>query len=405
MKKYDGLSKRASELPASPIRKLVPYADETRKRGIKVYPLNIGQPDLKTPKVYFDRIKEFSGVDDYTNSAGLIELREKFSQYYKKWSIPFETNEIIITEGGSEAVSFAIAVVADPGDDILVIEPFYANYATFAGFLGVNVIPVTSRAENGYRMPAIEEFEKTITPKTRAILFPNPGNPNGVVYSKEELQSVMDFAVRNDIYVISDEVYREITFDGLKAHSMMEFGNNEKVIVADSLSKRFNICGARIGAIASKNKRIMDAVMKMAMARLAANHISQYGAIGLFDLGDSYFKEMTAEYQKRRDVVYDEMKKIPGITVNKPEGAFYLAAKLPVDDSEEFVKWMLQNFSYQNKTTMVAPLGGFYITPGMGKSEIRIAYVVNSEELKDACSILAKGLEAYSNQKTAFSKR
>jgi aspartate aminotransferase len=404
MERYDGLSRRASELPASPIRKLVPYSDETEKRGVKVYHLNIGQPDLRTPKIYFDRIKTFSGIDDYTNSAGLIELREKFSQYYKKWSIPFETKEIIVTEGGSEAVSFAIAAVADPGDDIIVIEPFYANYASFAKFLGVNVVPVTSRAENGYRMPAIKEFEKVLTPKTRAILFPNPGNPNGVVYTKDELRSIMDFAVRNDLYVISDEVYREITFDGLKAYSMMDFGNYERVIIADSLSKRFNICGARIGAIASKNKQIMDAVMKMAMARLAANHLSQYGAIGLFDLPDSYFEDMSREYEKRRDVVYEALKDIPGIVVNKPQGAFYLAAKLPVEDAEEFVKWMLQNFTYQNKTTMVAPLGGFYITPNMGKDEIRIAYVLNSEDLREACSILAKGLESYTQRKI-FAKR
>ncbi|BBJ27420.1 pyridoxal phosphate-dependent aminotransferase [Athalassotoga saccharophila] len=404
MERYDGLSKRAKELPASPIRKLVPYADEAKKRGIKVYHLNIGQPDLKTPQVYFDRIRSFSGIDDYTNSAGLMELREKFSEYYKKWSIPFEASEIIITEGGSEAVSFAIAAVADPGDDVMVIEPFYANYSAFAKFLGVNVVPVTSKAEDGYRMPSVEKFERSLTPKTRAILFPNPGNPNGVVYTKDELEMIMDFAVRNDLYIISDEVYREITFDGLKAHSMMDFGNHERVIIADSLSKRFNICGARIGAIASKNKRIMESVMKMAMARLAANHISQYGAIGLFDLDKNYFKEMVSEYQKRRDVVYNELKNIPGIIMNKPEGAFYLAAKLPVDDSEEFVKWMLQNFSYEGKTTMVAPLGGFYVTPNMGKNEIRIAYVLNSEDLKDACRILARGIEEYSKEKV-FSKR
>ncbi|MGC8819369.1 MAG: pyridoxal phosphate-dependent aminotransferase [Athalassotoga sp.] len=404
MERYDGLSKRAKDLPASPIRKLVPYADEAKKRGIKVYHLNIGQPDLKTPQIYFERIRKFSGIDDYTNSAGLMELREKFSEYYKKWSIPFEASEIIITEGGSEAVSFAIAAVADPGDDIMVIEPFYANYSAFAKFLGVNVVPVTSKAEDGYRMPPVEEFERSLTSRTRAILFPNPGNPNGVVYTKDELGMIMDFAVRNDLYIISDEVYREITFDGLKAYSMMDFGNHERVIIADSLSKRFNICGARIGAIASKNKRIMDSVMKMAMARLAANHISQYGAIGLFDLGEDYFKEMVSEYQKRRDVVFNELKNIPGIIMNKPEGAFYLAAKLPVDDSEEFVKWMLQNFSYDGKTTMVAPLGGFYVTPNMGKNEIRIAYVLNSEDLKDACRILAKGIEEYSKEKI-FSKR
>ncbi len=405
MERDEKISKRAEEIPASPIRKLVPISDEAKKRGVKVYHLNIGQPDLKTPQVYFDRIKNFSGIDDYTNSAGLIELREKFSIYYKKWSMPFEVNDVIVTEGGSEAVSFAIAAIADPADDIMVIEPFYANYVAFAKFLGVNVVPVTSMADDGYRMPSVRAFEKALTSKTRAILFPNPGNPNGVVYTEEELQMIMDFALRNDLYIISDEVYREITFDGLKAHSMMDFGHHERIIIVDSLSKRFNICGARIGAIASKNKKVMDAVMRMAMARLAANHISQYGAIGLFDLENSYFEEMTREYQKRRDIVYNELKSIDDIVLNKPEGAFYLAAKIPVDDSEEFVKWMLQKFSYQNKTTMVAPLGGFYVTPGLGKSEIRIAYVLNSEELKDACSILAKGLAIYNSEKKISVKR
>ena len=392
------ISERSKNIPASPIRKLVPYADKAEKEGIHVYHLNIGQPDLKTPEVYFDTIKNYKGVDSYTNSAGLLELREKFSSYYKKWNIPFEAEDIIVTEGGSEAVTFAMAAVADPGEEVIVIEPFYANYSAFAAMLNVKVVPVTSKAENGYKMPPLEDFEKALTSKTRAILFPNPGNPTGAVYSYEELEMVAEFAKRHGLYIISDEVYREITFDGLKAHSMMEF-DSEKVIIVDSLSKRFNICGARIGAFATKNKEIFQSVMKMAMMRLCPNHLSQVGAISLFDLDESYFEKVKAEYQKRRDIVYEEMNKIEGVIGPKPEGAFYYAAKIPVDDAEKFVKWMLEDFSLDGKTTMVSPLGGFYVTPSLGKNEIRIAYVLKEEELRDACRILGEGIKAYNSLK------
>ncbi len=386
-------------MPASPIRKLVPYADEAERRGIHVYHLNIGQPDLQTPKIYFDRIQNFEGVDAYTNSAGLLELREKFSHYYKKWSIPFETDEIMITTGGSEAVIFAIAAVADPSDEIIVIEPFYANYRAFASLLNVKVMPVTAHAENGYKMPPISEFEKVLTSRTRAVLFPNPGNPTGSVYTPSELRGIAEFAERHSIYIISDEVYREITFDGLKAHSMMEFADPNNIIIVDSLSKRFNVCGARVGALATKNKDVFKSAMKMAMMRLCPNRLAQYGAIGLFDLSNSYYDEMTKEYQKRRDIVHEEMEKIPSVVANKPEGAFYYAAKIPVDDAEDFVKWMLTDFSMNGKTTMVSPLSGFYVTDGSGKNEIRIAYVLKEEELRDACRILREGIRAYNSLK------
>jgi aspartate aminotransferase len=392
------ISQRSEKLPASPIRKLVPYADEAEKSGTHVYHLNIGQPDLQTPGAYFESIRKYEGVDAYTNSAGLLELREKFSAYYKKWNIPFETEDIIVTEGGSEAVTFAMAAVADPGEEIIVIEPFYANYRAFASFLDVKVVPVTSKAENGYRMPPLSEFERVLTSKTRAILFPNPGNPTGAVYTREELESIAEFAKRHDLYIISDEVYREITFDGLKAHSMMEF-DNDNVIIVDSLSKRFNICGARIGAFATKNREIFQAVMKMAMMRLCPNRLSQIGAISLFNLDDSYFEEVKNEYQRRRNIVYEEMKKIDGVVGPKPEGAFYYAAKIPVDDAEKFVKWMLEEFSFEGKTTMVSPLNGFYVTPSLGKDEIRIAYVLKEKELKEACEILREGIKAYNSLK------
>lgn len=393
------ISRRAQAVPASPIRKLIPYSDEAESKGIHVYHLNIGQPDLETPKIYFDRIRSFKGTDAYTNSAGLMELREKFAKYYKKWQIPFEKDEVIVTEGGSEAAIFAIAAVADPGDEIIVIEPFYANYKAFAAMLNVKLIPVTSRTENGYEMPPISDFEKVLTSKTKAILFPNPGNPTGVVYTPEKLNEIVNFAVKHDLYVISDEVYREITFDGLKAHSTMEFGNYNNLIVIDSLSKRFNVCGARIGALATKNKAIFNNVLKMAMMRLSPNRLSQYGAVGLFELDDSYYKAMVDEYQKRRDIVYDELSKVPGIVLSKPQGAFYFAAKIPVNDAEEFVKWMLTSFSVSGKTTMVAPLSGFYVTPDLGKDEIRIAYVLKEKELRQACQILKMGISAYKSER------
>ncbi len=393
------ISKRSQMLPASPIRKLIPYSDEAENKGIHVYHLNIGQPDLETPEIYFNRIRSFSGVDAYTNSAGLMELREKFAEYYKKWGIPFERDEIIVTEGGSESALFAIATVADPGDEIIVIEPFYANYKAFAAILNVKLVPVTSHAENGYDMPPISDFERVLTSKTKAILFPNPGNPTGTVYSPERLSEIVNFAARHELYVISDEVYREITFDGLKAHSIMEFGHYDNLIVIDSLSKRFNACGARIGAFATKNETIFKNVLKMAMMRLSPNRLSQYGAIGFFELNDSYYKTMVKEYQKRRDIVYEELSRIPEIVISKPQGAFYFAAKIPVDNAEEFVKWMLTDFSVNAKTTMVAPLSGFYVTPNSGKDEIRIAYVLKEKELREACQILGLGIRAYKSER------
>ncbi len=393
------ISKRAASIPPSPIRKLIPYAELAEKRGVKVYRLNIGQPDLKTPNEYFEALRNYEGVDAYTNSLGLLELREAFSAYYKKWGIPFKPQEIAITEGGSEAVTFAIAAVADPGDEIIVIEPFYANYRAFAAMLNVKVVAVTSKPDNGYRMPDVSEFEKVLSPRTRAILFPNPGNPTGAVYTEDELGKLADFAKRHNLYIISDEVYREITFDGLRTHSMMEFGIPQNVIIADSLSKRFNICGARIGALATKNEEIFRAVTNMAMMRLSPNRLSQVGAISLFNLGDDYFSRIREEYQRRRNVVIEEMKKLREVVGPTPEGAFYYAAKLPVDDAEKFVKWMLEEFSLDGKTTMVSPLSGFYVTSDLGKSEIRIAYVLKEEELKEACRILAKGIETYSSLK------
>ncbi|MDK2886134.1 MAG: aspartate aminotransferase [Thermosipho sp. (in: thermotogales)] len=391
------VSKRALNMPASPIRRLVPYADEAKRKGIHVYHLNIGQPDLETPKEWYEYIEKFkTKVVAYTHSQGILPLREKFSEYYKKWNINVSPDEIMVTNGGSEAIMFALGVVCDPGDEVIVVEPFYANYAGFAAYLNIKLVPVSTTPENGYRMPEKEAFEKVISSKTKAILFSNPSNPTGVVYSKDELQTIVEVAKENNLVIISDEVYREFAFDNKKSISAFEFEEiHNNLIIVDSISKRYSACGARIGTFITKNKDFYNAAMKFAQARLSPAEITQYGAIGLLNSSEEYMKNAIAEYEKRRDVAYEEIKKIPGVVAHKPEGAFYLSAKLPVDNAEEFIKWMLLNFNVDGKTTMVAPLSGFYATPNAGLSEIRIAYVLSAEKIKDAINILAKGIKEF----------
>ncbi|ABR31095.1 aspartate aminotransferase [Thermosipho melanesiensis] len=395
------LSKRANIVPASPIRRLVPYADDAKKRGIHVYHLNIGQPDIETPKQFYEYIEKYKNeVVAYTHSQGILELREKFSEYYKSWNIDVQPDEIMVTNGGSEAIMFALGVICDPGDEVIVIEPFYANYAGFAAYLNVKLVPVTTTPEEGYRMPSYGEFKKVVSPKTKAILFSNPSNPTGVVYTKEELEVVAKFAKEYNLTIISDEVYREFTFDGSKALSMFEFEDiRNQLIIVDSLSKRYSACGARIGTFVTKNKEFYSAALKFAQARLCPAETTQYGALGLLEADEEYMKKVIEEYKIRRDVAFEEISKIQDVVVKKPQGAFYLAAKLPVVDSEEFIKWMLSNFEINGKTTMVAPLSGFYATPGLGKSEIRIAYVLNAEKLRDAILIIAKAVEEYNKSK------
>lgn len=391
------VSKRALNMPASPIRRLVPYADEAKRKGIHVYHLNIGQPDLETPKEWYEYIEKFkTKVVAYTHSQGILPLREKFSEYYKKWNINVSPDEIMVTNGGSEAIMFALGVVCDPGDEVIVVEPFYANYAGFAAYLNIKLVPVSTTPENGYRMPEKEAFEKVISSKTKAILFSNPSNPTGVVYSKDELQTIVEVAKENNLVIISDEVYREFAFDNKKSISAFEFEEiHNSLIIVDSISKRYSACGARIGTFITKNKDFYNAAMKFAQARLSPAEITQYGAIGLLNSSEEYMKNAIAEYEKRRDVAYEEIKKIPGVVAHKPEGAFYLSAKLPVENAEEFIKWMLLNFNVDGKTTMVAPLSGFYATPNAGLSEIRIAYVLSAEKIKDAINILAKGIKEF----------
>lgn len=400
------ISRRAFQAPESPIRKLIPLAEEAKRRGIHVYHLNIGQPDIETPRIFHEYIKKYNpNVVAYTHSAGLIELREAFKSYYERYGIDVETDEIIVTQGGSEAILFSLAVIANPGDEVLVLEPFYANYAGFASFMGVKLVPVPTRPEDGYHVPDKTLFEERISGKTRAILFSNPSNPTGAVYSEDELKTIMDIALKYDLYVIADEVYREFVYDGLKHVSMMKMDVGERTIMVDSVSKKFSACGARIGVFVTKNKELYRSAMKFAQARLSPAMMEQYGVIGLLNLEDEYFENVRKIYSKRRDTVCEELSKIEGIVFEKPQGAFYISVKLPIDDAEEFVSWMLSDFDVDGKTTMVAPLKGFYATPNAGNSEIRIAFVLEESKLKDAVRILVRGLEKFSDIKSSLSRK
>lgn len=395
------LSKRADAMPASPIRKLVPFAQAAKKNGTKVYHLNIGQPDIKTPELFFDAIKSFNApVLEYALSQGNIDLINSFQEYYKKWNIDFEEDEIIITNGGSEALILAFSTIGDCGEEILVPEPFYANYNGFAVQAGMRIKPITTKAEEGFHLPKIEEIEKLITSNTRAIAISNPGNPTGAVYTREELEMLGELAKKYNIFLIGDEVYKEFVYDGLKFTSLMHIkGIEDRVIIIDSISKRYSACGARIGCLCSKNKDVMRAVMKFAQARLCSPTLEMIGAASLVHTSKEYFDEVNQEYQKRRDIVYNALKKIPGVICEKPMGAFYVMAKLPIDDSDEFAKWMLTDFSINKETTMIAPGAGFYATPGLGKTEARIAYILKGEDLEKAMYILAEGIKEYRKQK------
>lgn len=394
------LSKRAELMPASPIRKLVPFAQEAKKRGIKVYHLNIGQPDIKTPELFFEAIKNFNApVLEYALSQGDIRLIESFREYYKKWNIDFEQDEIIITYGGSEAIILSLMAIGDPGDEILVPEPFYANYNGFACEAGMTIKPITTKAEEGFHLPSKEYIKSLIKPNTKAIMISNPGNPTGAVYTKEELEMLGEIALEHDIFLIGDEVYREFVYDGLKFTSLMHIpGIEDRVIICDSVSKRYSACGARIGCVCSKNKDFMSTIMKFAQARLCAPTIEMIGAAALINTTKEYFQKVQQEYQKRRDIVYNALLNIPNVVCEKPMGAFYVVAKLPIDDAENFAKWMLTDFNVNNATTMVAPAAGFYATPGLGKDEVRLAYILKEEDLTAAMDILAKGIEAYNNR-------
>ncbi len=391
------MSSRVSHMQSSPIRRLVPYANAARKAGKKVYPLNIGQPDIKTPKGFFNAIRDVDlEVLAYADSAGDATLIEAIQAYYKTYDMDFDQDEIIITNGGSEALLFAIITLCDPGDNIVVAEPFYTNYNGFASAVNVEVRGITTKAEDGFHFPAREEIEKVLDDKTRAFILNNPGNPTGVVYTAEEIKMIVDIAIEKDIFIVADEVYREFVYDGLDYKSFGNFPEAEdRVVIVDSVSKRYSACGARIGSLASKNKDFMGGVLKLCQGRLCAPTIEMIGATELYRTPVDYFKEVNDEYRKRRDTVFNALKKMDGVICEEPKGAFYVAVKLPVDDAEKFIIWMLSDFDYQGETLMMAPLEGFYASQGLGKNEARIAYILETGELEKAMKVLEEALKAY----------
>ena len=390
-------SKRLSSMQESPIRKLAPFATAAKAEGVKVYHLNIGQPDIITPVGFFDAVKNFDKkVLEYAGSQGIPELIEAIRKYYTTYDMNFANEDIIITNGGSEALLFSFMAACDPGDNILIPEPFYTNYNGFAQCLNINVKSVTTVAENGFHLPSKDEILAKIDDKTSAILVVNPGNPTGCVYTKEEVRMIADIAKEKDLWIIADEVYREFVYEGLQYTS---FGNvkdvEDRVIIIDSVSKRYSACGARIGSIACKNKKFMAEVMKVCQGRLCVATIEQLGAAALYDTPASYFKEVNDEYRKRRDVLYEELMKADGVICEKPMGAFYIVAKLPVENAEDFVAWTLKEFRRDNETVMCTPAEGFYSTPGLGKNEVRLAYVLKEEDLRRAGQLLKEALEEY----------
>lgn len=391
------LSKRIQEMQESPVRKLVPIATRVKKQGKKVFHLNIGQPDIETPHVFMDAINKYdTKVIKYSFSQGEPTLIQAIQGYFKQDDIHFDEEDILITNGGSEAVTFATIAICDPGDEILVPEPFYTNYNGFTGEVNANIIPITTQAKDGFHLPSKEEIIARITPKTKAILFSNPGNPTGTILRIDEMEMIKEIAIEHDLYIISDEVYRGMAFDGIDALSMGSItGIEDRLIIIESVSKRYSACGARIGAICSHNKTLMANILKLCQARLCVATLEQIGAAALYQLPKSYTQSIKNEYQARRDIVYETLQTIPGVICEKPAGAFYVVVKLPVDNAEKFIIWMLEEFDLQGETIMLAPADGFYATPGLGIDEARIAYVLNTTDMKRAMEILKKGLEAY----------
>ena len=385
--------------PESPIRKLVPYAKEAVRKGNHIYHLNIGQPDIKTPQVALDAVKNNDiEILSYSTSDGSESYRQKLVNYYKKNNIEVNKENIIVTTGASEALLFTIACITDPHDEIIIPEPFYANYNSFAIAEGVNVIPITSSIEEGFSLPKISAFESVITEFTKAILICNPGNPTGVVYSKEDIQQLKELAVKHNLFLIADEVYREFVYDGEKHHSILcETGMDEHAIMIDSISKRYSMCGARIGCIVSKNKEFLFTIMKMAQSRLSPPTYAQIAAEAALDTPQSYFTEVVQEYTERRDILIEKLQEIPGVQVFKPKGAFYCIAALPIADADHFAQWLLEEFTDNKETLMVAPASGFYTTKDLGKTQIRIAYVLEKKHLVRAVEILKIALDTYTN--------
>ena len=394
------ISKKGIDMPESPIRKLAPFADKAKASGKHIYQLNIGQPDIKTPENALDAVKNNQlDILAYSPSQGFESYREKLAQYYKKHDISVNADQLLITTGGSEALMFVMGSITDAGDEVIIAEPFYANYNGFATAMNVNVKAVTAKLSENFALPPISDFEDQITNKTKAIILCNPGNPTGYIYTREEMQAIADLALKHDLFVVADEVYREFAYEGHLHHSILTFPElKEHAIMVDSVSKRFSMCGARIGCLVTKNDQVIKAAMKFAQARLSPPTFAQIAAEEALSVENVYFDEVISEYRSRRDTLIEELRKIDGITIAKPKGAFYCTVELPIDDAEDLAKWLLESFDIDGETLMVAPAAGFYATSGLGKSEVRLAYVLEKESLKKAVHILKEGLKAYQNR-------
>ena len=386
-------------MPASPIRKLVPYSEQAKSEDVHVYHLNIGQPDIQTPELALNAVKNNTlNVLAYSRSEGSEAYRNKLAHYYIKHHIAVEADNILVTTGGSEALLFTIGSIMDPGDEIIIPEPFYANYNGFSVSQGVNVVPVVSEIDNNFALPPIKDFEALITPKTKAILICNPGNPTGYLYSKAEISQLAELVKKHDLFLIADEVYREFTYDGEQHHSIMTIeGLDAHAIMIDSVSKRYSMCGARIGCLVTKNKQVHGTALKFAQARLSPPTYAQIASEAALDTPDSYFDEVIEEYMERRNILIQELQKITGLKVAKPKGAFYCVVELPISNADAFARWLLEAFRVENETIMVAPAAGFYATPGLGKNQLRIAYVLKKEDLIKSVNILKQGLKVYKN--------
>ncbi|MCB4809494.1 pyridoxal phosphate-dependent aminotransferase [Tamlana sp. 62-3] len=393
------ISTKGRLMPESPIRKLVPFAEKAIEQGKYIYHLNIGQPDIKTPQNVLDAVKNNSvEILSYSRSEGINSYRQKLAKYYQDTNINVSDKDIIVTTGASEALIFLFSSIMDPGDEVIIAEPFYANYIAFSTATGVKVVPAVCNIEDNFALPDIEVFEKLITPKTKAILICNPGNPTGYLYSEEEIRKLSDLALRNDLFLVADEVYREFVYDGEKHFSILEVeGMDEHAVIIDSVSKRYSMCGARIGSLVSKNKTVMSTVLKFAQARLSPPTYAQIASEAALDTPKSYFTEVNAEYLSRRNTLIKALEGIEGVKVAKPKGAFYCIAELPINDADHFAQWLLEDFDLDGETIMIAPASGFYSTPLVGKNQVRIAYVLNKESLLKATNILKEALKVYKN--------
>jgi aspartate aminotransferase len=390
------ISERGQQMPPSPIRKLVPYAEAAKKKGIKVYHLNIGQPDIETPPAILDAVRDADiRVLEYSHSAGNESYRRKLVQYYKSVEIDITKDQILITTGGSEAILFGFLTCLNPGDEVIIPEPFYANYNGFAVAAGVKVVPITSNIENGFALPPIPDFETVITEKTKAIVVCNPNNPTGYLYSRQEMEALKTICLKHNLYLFSDEAYREFAYSGEYISALHLTGMDDNVVLMDTVSKRYSACGARLGAFVTRNKAVYDAAMKFAQARLSPPGLAQIMGEAAVDLPSSYFDAPKAEYIARRDLLVKRLNSMPGVFCPNPGGAFYAMAQLPIDDSDKFCQWLLEEFSVNNRTVMLAPATGFYGTPGLGKKEVRLAYVLNLKDLDDAMDCLEKALQVY----------